>query len=349
MVAVLLALALSYSWVTFVLTRFPYTRPWGESLLGLLITELGAIGLAIVRSIPDLFTVAVIFLIARVVVRIAHQLFDAAAEGRVKLPGVYPETAQPTRRLVSALLWVFALVLSYPYLPGSESDAFKGMSVFIGLIISLGSSGVVNQAMSGLTLTYSRAVRLGDFVKIGDVQGTVTHLGSLSTKIETDVNEEVTIPNAVVVSHLITNYSRHSHAEGVLAPVTVTIGYDVPWRQVHALLLRAAERTHGVTRHPAPVLRQTDLRDFYVEYTLLVCLEEPRLRATTLGELRGNIQDVFNEFGVQIMSPNYLADPHTPKVVPREHWYAAPATPPPAASVGVHDSEREGLVKPGLR
>ena len=250
---------------------------------------------------------------------------------RVKLPGVHPETAQPTRRLVSALLWLFALVLSYPYLPGSDSDAFKGMSVFIGLLISLGSSGIVNQAMSGLTITYSRAVRIGDYVKIGDVEGTVTHLGSLSTKIETDQYEDVTIPNAVVVSTLITNYSRIAHGEGVLVPVAVTIGYDVPWRQVHALLLRAAERTKGVQRNPAPVLRQTDLRDFYVEYTLLVCLEQPSLRATTLGALRANIQDVFNEFGVQIMSPNYFADPHAPKVVPRENWYAAPASPPHAA------------------
>ena len=333
MAVVLFGLALVYSWLTFVLTRFPYTRPWGESLKGLLIAELAAIGLAIVRSVPDLFTVAVIFVIIRFVIQFARRLFDAAAQERVKLPGVHPETAQPTRRLVSALLWLFALALSYPYLPGSDSDAFKGMSVFLGLLISLGSSGIVNQAMSGLTITYSRAVRIGDYVKIGNVEGTVTHLGSLSTKIETDQYEDVTIPNAVVVSNLITNYSRIAHGEGVLVPVSVTIGYDVPWRQVHAMLLRAAERTKGVQGNPAPVLRQTDLRDFYVEYTLLVCLEQPSLRATTLGALRANIQDVFNEFGVQIMSPNYLADPHTPKLVPREKWYAAPASPPHATEI----------------
>ena len=323
--ATLVALFFSYSWLTFVLRRFPYTRPWGESLREFLLTRLISIGLAIMASVPDLFTVVVIILVTRFVVRFATLVFDAAEHEHLKLPAVFPETAQPTRRLVSTLLWLFALVLAYPYLPGSESDAFKGVSVFVGLIVSLGSSGIVNQVMSGLTLTYSRALRLGDFVRIGDVEGTVSHLGSLSTKIKTSLREDVTIPNAVVVATPITNYSRFADVEGVSVPITVTIGYDVPWRQVHALLLLAAERTAGVKRTPASVVRQTDLRDFYVEYTLLVCLEQPHLRVATLGVLRANIQDAFNEVGVQIMSPNYEADPSTPKVVPREKWYATPA------------------------
>ena len=245
---------------------------------------------------------------------------------RLTLPWVYPETAQPTRRLVTGLLWVFALAMAYPYLPGSETDAFKGVSVFVGLIISLGSSGIVNQVMSGLTLTYSRALHVGDFVKIGDHEGTVVHLGSLSTKLKTARREEVTIPNAVVVSHTTTNYSRHADGEGVFVPTSITIGYDVPWRQVHALLLLAAERTNGLRREPPPRVLQTALQDFYVQYTLLACFEHAHLRVATLATLHANIQDAFNEYGVQIMSPNYEADPADSKIVPREKWYAAPAS-----------------------
>jgi small-conductance mechanosensitive channel len=326
--AVVLAFVLTYGWLTFVLRRFPYTRPWGESLRELLLTRIAAMGLAIIGSIPDLITVGLIFLLTRIVARMAYLLFEAAEQERINIPLIYPETAQPTRRLVSALLWLCALVAAYPYLPGSDSDAFKGASVFVGLIVSLGSSGIVNQMMSGFTITYSRALRLGDFVRIGDVEGAVVHLGSLSTKIKTMQNEDVTIPNAVVVSTPITNYSRFADAEGVLISTKATIGYDVPWRQVHALLLAAAERTPGVKRNPEPIVRQTNLGEFSVEYTLFVCPEAPRFRIHTLAALRANIQDAFNEAGVQIMSPNYEADPSAPKVVPREKWFAA-ATPAP--------------------
>jgi small-conductance mechanosensitive channel len=200
--------------------------------------------------------------------------------------------------------------------------------VFVGLVVSLGSSGIVNQMMSGLTITYSRAVRLGDYVRIGEVEGTITHLGPLSTKVKTPRGEEVTIPNAVVMSDVTVNYSRLADSEGVFIPTTLTIGYDAPWRQIHALLLLAAERTPGIRANPKPVVRQTALQDFYVQYTLLVCLEKPQLRVPTLDTLHANIQDAFNEYGVQIMSPNYEADPEGRKTVPRDQWYAAPARPP---------------------
>jgi small-conductance mechanosensitive channel len=199
--------------------------------------------------------------------------------------------------------------------------------VFLGIVLSLGSSGIVNQIMSGLTITYSRAVRVGDFVRIGDVEGTITLLGTLSTKVKTPRREEVTIPNAVFMSQVTTNYSRFSDTEGVFVPTSLTIGYDTPWRQVHALLLLAAQRTAGVRTDPRPVVRQTALQDFYVEYTLLVCLERPEQRGITLDLLHANILDAFNEYGVQITSPNYEADPEARKVVPVDQWYAAPARP----------------------
>jgi small-conductance mechanosensitive channel len=323
-------LFLIYNWLTFVLRRFPYTRPWGESLRAFLTDQISTLGLNIAEAVPGLFTVLLIVLITRFAVGVTRAIFQAAEDGRITLPYVYPETAQTSRRIFTALLWLLGIVVAYPYLPGSGSDAFKGVSVFVGLVLSLGSSGVVNQIMSGLTITYSRALRAGDFVRIGDVEGTVTQLAALSTKVKTPRGEEVTIPNAVVMSDVTTNYSRFAGTEGVQVPTSVTIGYDVPWRQVHALLLLAAERTTGIREKPKPVVRQTALQDFYVQYTLLVCLEQPHLRGPILNSLHANIQDAFNEYGVQIMSPNYEADPEGRKVVPRDHWYAAPAKNPAA-------------------
>jgi small-conductance mechanosensitive channel len=327
MAFVAVGIVVGYSWLSYVLQRFPYTRPWGEVLRGYLFERLGQFVQSMLAAVPDLFTVVLIVVVTRFVVKLDGLLFEAVERERASLPWVHADTAQITRRLTTALLWLFALALAYPYLPGSETDAFKGLSVFVGLMISLGSSGIVNQAMSGLTMTYSRALKKGDFVKIGDVEGTVTHMGMLSTKLKTLRREELTIPNALVISAVTTNYSRLQREEGVLIPTSITIGYDAPWRQVHALLLLAAERTPGIRREPPPVVRQVGLRDFYVEYTLLVCLEDPASKAVVLDALHANTQDAFNEYGVQIMSPNYEADPDGPKTVPRDKWFAAPAKP----------------------
>ena len=338
--AVVAGLLLTYAWLTAVLRRFPYTRPWGESLRGALISAVATAGRSVLDELPNLLTVLAIALFTRFLVRVVTVAFDAVEKGRIALPAVHAETAQPTRRIVVALLWIGALVVSYEYLPGSESEAFKGVSVFVGLVVSLGSTGIMNQVMSGLMVTYSRAVRLGDFVRIGEVEGTVTHLGTLSTKVRTPKNEEITIPNAVVVSHAATNYSRYAETDGVFTPTSVTIGYDAPWRQVQALLLLAAERTPGIRRTPAPAVAQTALCDFYVQYTLLVCLEQPARRLATLAALNANIQDAFNEYGVQIMSPNYEADPSDRKVVPPSRWYAAPAPAPAVAGAARAAPER---------
>ena len=279
-----------------------------------------------VDALPDLLMVLAIVVITRFFVRLSNYLFDAVEHERVVVRGIYPEIAQPTRRIVAVLLWLLALVVAYPYLPGSSSDAFKGVSVFIGVIVSLGSSGIMNQIMSGLTITYSRALGVGDFVKIGEIEGTVELLGFLSLKIKTERGEAITIPNALVVSTSTINYSRFAR-EGVRVSTSVTIGYNTPWRQVEALLILAANRTPGIRKEPPPVVRQTGLLDFYVKYTLLVCLDQPRKRVPILHALHGNILDAFNEYGVQITSPNYEADPDEAKVVPRSQWYAAPAAP----------------------
>jgi small-conductance mechanosensitive channel len=325
LLAFTMAVLLTYNWLTFVFRSFPYTRPWGESLRTFLTGRFTFFGERIVQSIPDLFTAALILLITRFFVRISNTFFLAAERGAVDIPWLNQEIAQPTRRIAATMLWLGGIVVAYPYLPGSDTEAFKGASVFIGLVISLGSSSVVNQMMSGLTITYSRSLRRGDFVRIGETEGTVLSVGPLSSKIKTSRGEEVTIPNAVVVSHITTNYSRFDKTEGVFFGTGITIGYDVPWRQVRALLLLAAERTDGIRKQPPPKVRQSALHDSYVEYVLLVALVQPSDRIAVMDRLHASILDAFNEYDVQITSPNYEGDPDAPKTVPRSRWYAAPA------------------------
>ena len=317
-------LVVVYAVVAFVLRRFPFTRAWGESMGGFLISTVETLALSGAGAVPGLVTVAIILALARVVTRLTDAWFTAIERGQTRITWLHPDTAQPTRRLVNLLIWIFSIIVAYPYMPGSQSEAFKGISVFLGLMVTFGSSGLLNHIMSGFMITYSRAVCVGDYVRISDIEGTVMKVGVLSTKMMTPWREEVTIPNAVVVAATITDYSRFG-GQGVFTPTSVTIGYDTPWRQVHALLLTAAERTSGLRTEPKPTVVQASLEDFYVKYTLLVCLERQEERPFVLDVLHANIQDAFNEHGVQIMSPNYMLDPAAPKIVPKERWFTSPA------------------------
>ncbi|MCU0292914.1 MAG: mechanosensitive ion channel family protein [Thermoanaerobaculaceae bacterium] len=316
---------LVYAWIVFTLNQFPYTRPLSAGIHHYLLAKLGALGVALLKAVPGLVVIAAVLLLTRWAVGATGSFFSLVESRRVELPWFHPDVAQPTRRLVAAFLWLLAVVVAYPFIPFSDSLAFKGVSVLFGVMISLGSSGVVSQAMSGLVLMYSRAVRVGEYVCIGDTEGTVTTLGILSTKIRTNKGEEVTIPNSVVVGTTTKNFSRLADEHGLLVYTSVTIGYDTPWRQVHAMLIAAAERTPGLLAEPRPFVLQTALSDFYVEYQLNARLEEPVSRARVLSALHASIVDRFNEHGVQIMSPHYEADPSAAKVVPPAQWFAAPA------------------------
>lgn len=325
---VILAL-LSYQWLSFCLSQFPYTRPWGEQLSGYLIEVAQRIGGGILRALPDLFVALVIFAIARAVINILGPVFDRIERGEATLGWLDRDTVRASRRIISIAIWLFALVMAYPYLPGSGSEAFKGMSVLLGLMISLGASSIVGQGASGMILMFSRTIRVGEFVRIADHEGTVTELGMFTTRIRTGLGEELTMPNSLVLSTVTKNYSRAVRGPGFIVDTTVTIGYDTPWRQVEAMLEEAARRTNGVLASPKPQVYQTALSDFYPEYRL-VCQaipSEPRPRAMVLSNLHANIQDVFNEYGVQIMSPHYLGDPAEAKFVPKSAWFAAPAKP----------------------
>ena len=320
---------LVYVWVTFVLGRFPLTVPWAEVLGSRVVGFLGAAGLGVLRAVPGLVTVAVIFMVARFVGHFSDGVFLRVERGGLALPGVFPETASATRRIVKALVWLAALAAAYPYIPGSSSDAVKGLSVVVGVMLSLGATGLVSQAMSGLALIYSRALAVGDTVRLGDVEGVVTEVGLLSTKLAC-AGREVTYPNSVVIGGAVTNYTRLSRGKGPLVTTLVTIGYDAPWRQVQALLLGAAGETRGLRRDPAPFVLQRALGDFYVEYELMAQLEGDAIeRPHVLSDLHAHVQDAFNAAGVQIMSPHFVLQPEEAVVVPRERWQGQ-AAPPPA-------------------
>ncbi|MFV3308077.1 mechanosensitive ion channel family protein [Pseudomonas sp. NY15181] len=320
---------LSYQWLSFVLSQFPYTRPWGESLNVHLIDLARYLLNGMLGAMPGLAVALCIVLIARGISGFSRRLLQRLARPGT-LGWLTEETLQPTTRLTSLAIWLFALVMAYPYLPGSGTEAFKGVSVLIGLMISLGASSVVGQAAAGLILTYSRTLRAGEFVRVGEHEGTVTEVGMFNTTIRTGLGEVLTLPNSMITGSVTKNYSRIVQGQGYVVDTVVTIGYDTPWRQVEAMLIEAARRTDGILESPAPQVFQTALSDFYPEYRLVAQAipSEPRPRALLLSMLHANIQDVFNEYGVQIMSPHYLGDPHQPKWVPREQWYSAPARPP---------------------
>jgi small-conductance mechanosensitive channel len=324
-------LFLTYTWATFVLKRFPWTRAWGE-MLGQFLRDTGTLLLTgFVRQLPNLFIVVLVFVLVRLAARALGAVFDGVERGTVVLPGIHSDTARPTRGILVVLLWLFGLVVAFPFIPGSGTDAFKGISVFAGLLFTLGSSGVVGQAMSGLALMYSRALREGDYVRIGEIEGTVMAVHLNSTKVRTPKLEEITIPNSVVLGTNVRNFSRLlQEGSGTIIPTSVTIGYDAPWRQVHAMLLEAARLTPGLRADPGPFVRQRALGDFYVEYELNVHTDTPERRVALLSDLHANIQDQFNAHGVQIMSPHYEGDPASIKVVPKAQWFAAPAAPKPA-------------------
>ncbi len=314
-----------YVWIDFSLGCFPYTEPWSHALS----SYFGGLFLwvfeGIIGAVPNLVIVVIIFSITRGITRTITMIVARVERRAERAEGVAPESVRATRRLAVVILWIFAVVLAYPHLPGANSDAFKGISVLLGLMMSLGSAGLVNQVMSGFVVLYSRSVRSGEVVRIGDIEGQVTDLGLLTTRVLKPSGEVVSIPNAVAVTQPTINYSRGPGEGRAVGTVSVTIGYDVPWRQVRALLLLAAKRTEGITVDPAPRVAQSELTDWYVKYDLIVLAEDGKQRAAVLSRLHAAIQDAFNEFGVQILSPHFVAQPAAPVLVPRGQEEPEPA------------------------
>jgi small-conductance mechanosensitive channel len=299
-----LSLALLYAYITTVTNFFPWTRGYSAVLLDYVLAPVRIVWNALTSYVPDLFFVAVIAIVAYYVTKFVKFLFSEVANGSVSLPGFFPEWAMPTYRIVRLLIIAFTLVVAFPYLPGSKSPAFQGVSIFFGVLLSLGSSSAVANVVAGTVLTYTRAFQLGDRVQIGDAVGDIIEKTLLVTRVRTIKNEDIAIPNGMVLGSHIINFSSAAKQQGLILHTSVTIGYDAPWRHIHALLISAAEATSNILREPRPFVLQTSLDDFYVSYQINAFTNRPNQMAQTYSELHQNIQDKFYEAGVEIMSPH---------------------------------------------
>ena len=319
-------LVLVYFYLVAVLGLFPWTRGISTQILGYLVDPLGVVAVSVLGYLPHLFFVVIIVLVTRYLLRGIRALFHGVETGLIAFDGFDRDWAMPTYKLARFMVMAFALVVMWPYLPGSDSDAFKGVSLFVGLIFSLGSTVAVANLVAGSLLTYTRAFQVGDRVRIGDTTGDVVARSLMVTRVRTVTNIEVTIPNNMVMSSAVLNFSTNARRGGILIQTTVTIGYDVPWRRVHELLLRAARATDGVAADPPPFVLQTGLNDYYPEYELNGHITDPQAMRRILSDLNGKIQDAFAEGGVEITSPAFtslrdgnastIPAPHTPSDPP---------------------------------
>lgn len=326
-IGVVTVVASVYVYLQYVLALFPWTRSLSNGLLNVATDTAENLGKSAAAVIPDILILVLIFYLARFALRRVRHFFDAVEHKRVTFAQFEPEWGMPTYKLVRVLILAFAFIVAYPYIPGSETAAFKGISIFIGLVISLGSSTAISNFIAGYLMTYRRVFKVGDRVKVGDVIGEVVSVRLQVTHIRTNKNEEITIPNSQILNSDVTNYSSLASTQGLILHTTVGIGYETPWRQVEAMLCAAAERTAVVLTDPKPFILLTKLGDFAVTYELNVYVRDTQRIAKTYADLHRHILDVFNEYGVQIMTPAYEGDPDVPKVVAPEQWYSAPAAP----------------------
>jgi len=310
----IIVLGLLYAWITFSFSRFPLTYPLGHKLGKHVGDTIHWIIESIFTAIPNLITIFIMVFITRSLLDLLKVFFRRVQAGQLKIPFLHFETVSATQRITSVIIWGLCIAIIYPFIPGSNSEAFKGLSVLLGVIISLGSTGLVTQLMSGLVVVYSRALRVGDLIQVNGVKGVVTDIGGLATKIQTQNKIETTIPNSVIISNSIENFTRLNDATGTLLSTTVTIGYDAPWRKVHEMLISAALATHQIQSTPSPYVYQRALSDFYVEYQLFMHTNSPDIQIKILSELHQKIQDEFNRAGIQIMSPHFMTQPDHPVI-----------------------------------
>ncbi len=305
-VRIVAVLVLLYVYLTSVLGLFPWTRGVSAALFGAVLSTLGAIGQAFATYIPNVVSIAVIIAVTRYIIKLISLVFTGIQRGAITFSGFHRDWAEPTYKIVRFLVIVFASIACFPYIPGAQSEGFRGISVFLGLLISLGSAAAIGNVIAGIVLTYMRPFHLGDRVKIADTFGDVTEKTLLVTRVRTIKNVDITIPNALVLSSHIINFSTSAtSASPLILHTSVTIGYDAPWETVHELLIAAARATTSVLAEPQPFVLQTSLNDFYVTYEINAYTHEPNKMATIYAELHQHIQDKFNEAGVEIMSPHY--------------------------------------------
>ena len=300
-----LVVAALYIYASLVLGFFPWTRGYARMLVSYTLSPLRMMGVAAVSYLPNIFFIAVILIVAFYVIRLVRVLFAEIGKGTITFDSFYPEWAQPTYKIVRVLILAMTAVVIFPYVPGSKSPAFRGISIFLGVLLSLGSSSAVANVVAGVILTYMRAFKIGDRVKIADTMGDVMEKTLLITRIRTIKNVEITIANAMVLNSHIVNFSASTQQEGLILHTAVTIGYDAPWRTVHQLLIDAALTCNDILPEPRPFVLQTALDDFYVHYEINAFTDAPSHMAQIYSDLHQNIQDKFNQAGVEIMSSHY--------------------------------------------
>jgi small-conductance mechanosensitive channel len=306
MVRLLIILVLLYAYLHLGLSFFPTTQRYALKLYNSLWGAVNSVGEAIWNQTPALVFLVVLFFITRYVLKTLRFFFEQVNAGKVTVSGLDAEVAPMTYKITKLLILAFVAVIAYPYIPGSESSAFKGISIFLGVLFSLGSSSAIANLIAGVSLTYMRSFRVGDVIKVGDATGVVLERGLYVSRLKTFKNEVITIPNGVILTSHVTNFSHEvKHGDGLILHTSVTIGYDAPWQTVHNLLIEAANRSKHVLKSPPPFVLQTALNDFYVAYELNAYTDAPEILPWVYSELHKNIQNTFNEGGVEIMSPHY--------------------------------------------
>jgi len=304
---VLIAIILYFS-IPVIFSYFKFTSTWSDLLLSYIMKPIGDFSRSIIQAIPNLFYIMVILFVTRFFIHFSRDFFEQISAEDLKFKGFSKEWALPTFKLIRGFLIVFAFIIMFPYLPGSDSEVFRGVSVFIGIVISLGSTSVMSNIVSGLVLTYTNAFSMGDRVKIGETTGDIIEKTLLVTRIKTVKNVIITVPNSIVLNNHMINYSISSKSdEGLILNTTVTIGYDVPWRRVHELLTKAALNTENIKNDPKPFILQSALNDYHVSYELNCYTQKPKMMSQSYSVLHQKIQDAFSEAGIEILSPGYHA------------------------------------------
>lgn len=321
---------LFFYYAAFILRLFPWTRVFGERILGYFFQSLELVLSAVGAYLPNLFIVAIIFFITYYLIRLIRPFFSTIERGNLVIPGFYTDWAQPTYNLVLVLFIAIATIIAFPYLPGFDSPAFRGISVFLGLLFSLGSTSAIANVIGGIILIYTRAFRIGDHIQVGDVMGDLIEKNFLVIRIRTPTNQIITIPNSSLLNSNVINFSislreLDSH---LILQTTITLGYDVPWQKVYGTLIKAALKTGHILEEPAPFVLQTSLDNFYVSYQLNVYTDNPNLMVLIYSELHQNMQDQCNEVGIEILSPSFTAlRDGNPSTIPENYLpadYVAP-------------------------
>ena len=344
-----LSLILIYSFLAFAFGRFAWTQSWSDNLLDAALSPLRQLAAMLLSSVDNVIAIVVIVVVVRWVMQISDYLFQRVARGEAELKGFHADLADPTRKIVKFLLVVMGLMLIYPYTPIADNRGFQGLTVFFGLLLSLGSSTAISNMVAGVVLTYTRAFRIGDRVRVGEAFGDVVEKSFLVTRIRTTKNEDISVPNATVLSNHIVNYSRMAReGSGVILHTEVTIGYDVPWPTVHRLMTQAARDTAGIEPEPPPFVLQTALGDFSVAYQLNAYTREVTRMARLYSDMHQHIQDRFAEAEVEILSPTYGAYREGPSTVPdgavlRDVAGRMAATAPAALTDGADATPDENL------